>query len=395
MSDLTPPIDGMTAPLTPSGGGVADAALTVVNTVAGQMATTAVAVPEAERKGLDLALIKCGSKDFLDFLDATKEVFFAYLYHRTGSTKMAHTLLGEVYHDTLSRAMSLWWFGSLSLKLLLDSADRALQGMANEEADLDRVYLPTLNWLSPEGRTSMGSMHDALWTLPQGAQRLLIFSMLIGFPDERLAQVFSLTPEALTEQLKVAKDLLLQRWQPVAEVAGQLQSLVFAPSLDIAAETSLRMGVVEKYNAFRWRKYQWVIIAGLFAVMSNVIVASVLAFAVVMQPPTSLRGTRSEVASLDAVVLQRQMDLDDAKRSLSTSFKEAQRVAAYGATRDFTSLGLATALESLKAQQSQEAQVNKLLKLMQRAKTADTSTDPIRQIAMTIDVPTAQRKEGE
>ncbi len=103
---------------------------------------------EPGRKGLDLAVIKKGAKDFLDFMDGSKEVFYAYLYHRTGSQKLAQTLLSEIFIDTLTRAMSLWWFGTLSLKLLLDRADQVIGHESAAEADLDAVYLPSLVWLT-------------------------------------------------------------------------------------------------------------------------------------------------------------------------------------------------------------------------------------------------------
>lgn len=333
----------------------------------------AIAVPasaEGERKALDLAVLKRGAKDYLDFLDTTKEIFYGYLYHRTGSADLAKTILGEIYLDVLVRAMSLWWFGTLNLKLLLDSADQALKDRDVVAADLGTVYLPSLVWLSEVERASVGTMHDALWSLPKDAQRLLILSMLVGLSDERIAQILRVPQSDVTSKLTTAKDFLLTRWQPTSDVAAKLQSLVFVPALDIRSETQLRFSVVEKYNALRFRRYQWVILGGLFAVMSNVIVASVLAFAVVTAPPSSLRGVRTQVASLDAVLLKRQMAIDDARGSIAASFKEAQRLAAYDVSRDFTALGLASALESLSAQQDQEAEVDRLIQLMQRAQTA-------------------------
>ena len=331
------------------------------------------ALPRAlaqERKGIDLAVIKRGAKDFLDFLDASKEIFYAYLYHRTGSSSLAKTLMNDLYMETLSKAMSLWWFGTLGLSLLLDHADRAIREASLRESDLDSVYLPTLVWFSDAERASVSTLHDALWTLPSQAERLLILSLCIGLSDERIAELLGMKPEDVTSQLLIARDLLLVRWQPIPALTEKLQSLVFVPSLDLASETTLRFSVVEKYNALRFRRYQWVILGGLFAVVSNVIVASVLAFAVITQPPTSLHGTRTQVASLDAVLLKRQMELSDAKNAVRATFTETQRVAAYASTRDLTALGLASALESLKAQQIHEADVSRLMKLMEQARTA-------------------------
>lgn len=336
-----------------------------------------------EKKALDLAVIKRGAKDYLDFLDSTKEFFFGYLYHRTGSTEVARTILGEVYLDVLSHAMSLVWFGTLSLKLLLDSADAALQKRDVSGADIDTVYLQSLVWLTDTEKHSVSTMHDALWSLPKEAQRLIILSLLIGMPDERIAKTLNRRKEQVAQDLAVAKDLLVQRWQPIPDMITKLNSLVFMPALDIQSETKLRFSVVEKYNALRFRRYQWVIIGGLFAVMSNVIVASVLAFAVITEPPTSLRGTKTSVASLDAVLLKRQLNIDKAKKSIAVSFEESKKLAAYSATRDFTALGLASALESLKAQQDQESEVERILKVMERARTAMSPVvTPVLRLAM-------------
>lgn len=345
-----------------------DPTTSVIGTSVTQALPAPVAMPG--RKGLDLAVIKRGSKDYLDFLDTTKETFFAYLYHRTGSRTIASTLLTEIYIDVLARAMSLWWFGTLSLKLLLDTADEALRGKDAESSDIETVYVRSLAWLSPDERASVATLHDALWSLPREAQRLLILSLLIGLSDERIALVLRLPLQVTQQELKTAKEFLITRWQPGSVVGGKLDSLVFAPSLDLQGETKLRFAVVEKYNALKFRKYQWLILAGLFGVLSNVVVASVLAFAVVMQPPTNLRGVRMEVASLDAVALQREFEIQDAKRSVLRSYKEAQRIVAYSGTRDLTALGLAVALESLHAEQYQEKEVNRLIRLMEWAKTA-------------------------
>ncbi len=328
------------------------------------------AIPSPEHKALDLAIIKKGAKDYLDFLDATKEVFYGYLYHRTGSSEVARTVLEEIYLDVLSRAMSLVWFGTLSLKVLIETADAALRSRDIAAADIETTYLGSLVWLTDTEKKSVATMHDALWSLPKEAQHLIILSLLTGLSDERIAQVMNRRKEQITQDLVTAKDLLLQRWQPAPDVVGKLNSLVFVPGMDIRAETKLRFSVVEKYNALRFRRYQWVIIGGLFAVMSNVIVASVLAFTVVTAPPTSLRATKSQVASLDAVLLKRQLAVQQAKGNIAASFKETQRLTAYSVSRDFTALGLASALESLKAQQDQESEVDRLLKAMQRARTA-------------------------
>jgi hypothetical protein len=245
------------------------------------------------------------------------------------------------------------------------------------------VYVKSLVWLTDAEKQSVATMHDALWSLPKEAQRLLILSLLIGMPDDRIARTLGKRPEQVAQDLATAKDLLLQRWQPAAPIAAKLNSLVFVPALDLKSETQLRFSVVEKYNALRFRRYQWVIIGGLFAVMSNVIVASVLAFAVITEPPTSLRGTKGSVASLDAVLLKRQLNIDRAKQSVAASFEESKKLTAYSVSRDFTALGLASALESLKAQQDQESEVERILRVMQRARTAmDPVVTPVIRLAM-------------
>lgn len=325
---------------------------------------------EGQRKALDLVILKRGTKDYLDFLDTTKEVFYAYLYHRTGSAELAKTILGEIYLDTLVRAMSLWWFGTLSLEFLLDAADQVLKDRDVSAADLETVYLPSLVWLSTVERQSVATLHDSLWSLPKQAQRLLILSILVGLSDLRIAQVLRFPADDIASQITTAKDFLLARWQPISDIGAKLQSLVFVPALDIRSETALRFSVVEKYNALRFRRYQWVILGGLFAVMSNVIVASVLAFAVITTPPSSLRGTRTQVASLDAVLLKRQIAIYEAKGSIVALSREAQRLTAYDVSRNFTVLSLESALELLKAEQNQAAEVDRLIKIMQRAQTA-------------------------
>jgi DNA-directed RNA polymerase specialized sigma24 family protein len=322
------------------------------------------------RKALDLAVLKRGASDYLDFLDATKEVFYGYLYHRTGSVALAKTLISEIYVDVLTRTMSLWWFGTLSLRVLLDTADAALKNRDGGSADIGQVYVPSLTWLSDEERQSVGTLHDALWSLPREAERLIILSLLLGFTDERIAETMRMPVADVTAGLATARDLLLTRWQPTTSVAAKLQSLVFAPAIDIQGETALRFSVVEKYNALRFRRYQWVIIGGMFALMSNVIVASVLAFAVIAEPPSSLKGTRSQVASLDAVLLQRQMAVNEAKQSIAKTFQESQGIVAYDVARGLTDAGLSSGLEAFTAQQKDVPDVDRLLKLMQRAQTA-------------------------
>jgi DNA-directed RNA polymerase specialized sigma24 family protein len=335
--------------------------------------TTAVATASSvlpTRKGLDLAVLKKGAKDYLDFLDSTKEVFYAYLYHRTGSETLARTFLLEIYLDVLSRAMSLWWYGTLSLKLLLDTAEKVLKDKDIASADLDTLYLPSLVWFTPEEKKSVATLHDALWSLPKAGQQILILSLLIGLSDERIAQVMRVSTDVFRDQFRTAKDFLLSRWQPTVDVLGKIQSLVFVPSLDLQAETKLRFSVVEKYNALRYRRYQWVIVGGLFAVMSNVIVAGVLAFAVIVQPAVSLQGTRTQVATLDAVLLQREQAVTRAKSIVADEMKEARGVASYTASNELSSLGLSAARNALQDQQKALKSTSDLQKILEKARTA-------------------------
>jgi DNA-directed RNA polymerase specialized sigma24 family protein len=336
-----------------------------------------------KHKAIELAVLKKGTKDYLEFLDTTKELFYGYLYHRTGSCVLARTIMSEIYLDVLSRSMSLLWFRSLSITLLLDAADAALKDHAESAADIDTVYLPTLAWLSKEDKHSVATMHDALWSLPKKAQRFIILSLLLGLPEEHIASVTNRKKEQVSEDMAVAKDLLLERWQPTPSVVTKLNSLVFIPALDIKSETALRFNVVEKYNALRFRRYQWVLIGGLFAVMSNVVVASVLAFAVITEPPTSLRSTKATVASLDAVLLKRQLGVDRAKKSIAVLSEEAKKLAAYGASRDLTTLGLSAAHEALEDEQKYEAEVENIIKLLERARTAMAPIiNPVIRLAM-------------
>lgn len=362
--------------------------MTEQNAITGDAVAGVLALPiDGERKALDLAVLKKGAKDFLTFVDDTKEVFYAYLYHRTGSLGTAQTLMSELYLDVLSRAMSLWWFGTLSLELLLDAADKALGvSMAGSEADLDAVYIPALAWLNDDEKRHAASLHESLWTLPAAEQRLVILSLLLGFSNDRIATLLGQKPAASQEATQKAVEKLVAAWQPSDAVRAKLQSLVFMPGLDIRRETNLRFAVVEKYNALRMRKYQWVVVGGFLAIFSNLIVAGVLAFVVVVQSPTSLRSTRAEVAALDALLLRREIAGLEAKRSLNALSPEARGLAAYDTTRQLTAIGLSAALNAFEQQQSNEVEVDKLIKLLERSATALAPMG--RQLAALVGQPT-------
>ncbi|HRH93152.1 MAG TPA: hypothetical protein PKV72_01325 [Candidatus Peribacteria bacterium] len=361
---------------------MADAITLTGDVVAGVIPTPV----ESEHKVLDLAVLKKGAKDYLTFVDDTKELFYAYLYHRTGSLGTAQTLMSELYLDVLGRAMSLWWFGSLSLSLLIETADKALgKAMAGNEADLDSVYIPSLAWLNDDEKHSVSSLHESMWTLSVADQRLLILSLLMGFPNDRVAAALGMKKEAADAALAQATEKLLAAWQPGETMKTKLQSLIFVPDLDIRRETNLRFAVVEKYNALRMRKYQWVVVGAFLAVFSNLIVAGVLAFVVVVQSPTTLRSARTEVAGLDALLLKREISGLEAKKSISALLPQAQGLAAYDTTRQMTSLGLSAALGAFEQQDKNEAEVDKLIQLLERASTAYV---PGRQVAGLLGQPT-------
>ena len=339
-------------------------------TLAGDTMAAPLAAARPMRKGIDLAVIRRGARDYLEFLDTTKETFFAFLYHRTGSSAVARTLLADVYTEVLSRAMSLWWFGALTMRTLLDAAERALRSRTAEAADLDQTYLPALPWFTESEKSSVATLHDALWSLPLPAQRLVILSLLLGLPEDRIAEATGLKRETVAEHTGIARELLLARWQPPAEVRAKLASLVFLPSIDVAAETSLRLAIVEKYNALRFRRYQWVVLAGLFAVMSNVIVAGLIIFTVVVAPPTSLRTTRTQVASLDAVLLERRAAAGRLRSAGDQLTTEARRLAAHDAASSLTDVGLSAARSALTERRSEERDLAPILRSLRAASLA-------------------------
>ncbi len=337
----------------------------------------AVAAP-SERKLIDLAVIKKGARDYLSFLDETKELLFGYLYHRTGSMKTAHALLTDVYIDLLKRALAPWWFGALTLRLLIRHADRMIEN-AHAESDIDAVYLPTLQWLSPEERASVGLLHEALWTLSQDDQRILIFAYMLGLPVERIAQIFAVNESIIEAQLEKSRTALLSRWQPVGSLQTSLMSLVFVPAMDIARETSLRLAVVEKYNALRTRVYEWVLAGGLIAIAANFIVAGVIAFVVVIQPSTSLQSVRRQVAGMDALLLQREMQRADADRQLGTILRESQGIAARDGITKITDVGASAVRDALRREEDKRTQIDTWLKALERANVAlRTIIEPIR-----------------
>lgn len=336
-------------------------------------ATPVTGIAERAGKLLDLTVLKKGAEDFLSFVDSTKETFYAYLYHRLGSAKEAQALMAEIYLEALSSAMSLLWFGTLSLDFLLTLADRTIANMRSAETDIDRVYLPTLeSWLTIQEISSMGTLHDAVWTLPAPERRLIILSVLVGMPNDRLATAMNIPPTEIEPRLVKAREMLLEVWRPAESLKTKLTSLVYVPALDINRETALRVVVVEKYNALKLRRYQWVVVGGLLAVFSNLIVASVLAFAVVTEPPTTLRSSRMQTAALDAVLLERQGENLRMKQALASALTEAHGIVAHNVARELTLTGLSAARDTFENQAQTEADVDSVIDLLKRAQISAT-----------------------
>lgn len=313
----------------------------------------------AERKLIDLAVIKKGARDFLSFFDETKELLLAYLYHRTGSRSGAENLLADVYLDLLNRALSVWWFGSLSFALLIRDADKVLGRTKHlQEADTDNVYVKTLTWLTEDQRQAIATLHETVWTLEEHDQQLFILRYFLGLPIERIALLLGISKAAAQTGVDKARVLLLTRWGQPESI---LDSLVYMPALDIARETGMRFALVEKYNALRMRRFQWVIAGGLLAVFSNMIVASVLAFAVVTQPPTTLKGTKQDLASLDAIVVTRERERAKTERAVGTLYRESQNIAAFEAGRTLTEVGASAGRQAILKRQERARVLTSLI----------------------------------
>ncbi len=318
-------------------------------------------------KTINLAVIKKGAKDFLSFLDETKDIFFAYLYHATGARPVADGLMLEIYLRLLSRAMSLWWFGSLTFKVLLKTAHSVVQeAIASHSADIDTVYLPTLYWLNDEEKDAMLSLHDTLWTLPQEDQTVLILLYLVGLSPDRIAGLLGQSLAAVNARKETATKLLLEKWNPPESLKSQMQSLVFLPTLSLARESSMRFAIVEKYNALRLRRFNWIMMGAFLAVCSNFLIAGVLAFVVIVQPPTSLRQTKADLVAFDAIALQGERRKYETDASLHNIYESAQDLAAYDAVRALTNMGLKKAAPALLERQQKLQKIQELKKAVDR-----------------------------
>ena len=308
--------------------------------------------------------------ELAQFIQDSSEIFFGYAYHRTGSMGLARQLVQEVYLDVVAKAASFWWARHVRIAMLFDRMDQILEKTAAAEADLDRVYIPTLTWFSAKEREEMSGLHDAIWTLPLREQKLIILSLLLAVPNDRIAFILGENPDRIQQEIKNACDKLVQTWNPSENVRSQLGSLVFEPSLSQDDLQALMLVVMETTTARKFRSLQWVIIAGVFAVVSNVVVASVLAFAVVNEPPTSLKGVRTQVASLDAILLEREDSMQRIEGTLTPEREEARKVAAYITSKRLTNYGLSTALDALQEEQKVEVKTQRMIKVLKRASVA-------------------------
>lgn len=314
--------------------------------------------------GITLPIFGGDARDYLDVLDETSGILFGYLYHRSGSIKLARTLLSELYLSMLPRSMSSLWFRRLRTRDLFAEADRMLADYAEHPSDIDKVYLPSLYWMSADEHLSVSSMHDALWSLPARQQRLLTLTMFVGVSAGRIAEIEGATNEAITAETDAARKALLERWQPTESLLTKLQSLVFAPNLSIADERSLRSDIIAKYSAMRMRRYQWVITAGFVTVLANFIVAGVFAFAVVTEPSASLKKSGKQLAAIDAALQLKRMESLDAKHLLTRFYKQTQTVGEQYTVRELNAIGAAVAGEEVRRQREMGGQMKTLLHLL-------------------------------
>ncbi len=347
-----------------------------------------------EGKLFDLSVLKPGARDFLSFVDETKEMLHAYLYHRTGSRAAAERLLTETYLRALGRALSWWWFGTLTSTYIIGLADRVVGEMRTQDAaDIDPVYLPSLYWLPEDQRRGAASLHEALWTLGDTEQRLLTLSLLVGLSDEKISDLLDFPVEDVRTAVQKSRAELLSRWQPVAGLVARLGDLVFVPAFDLARENKLRTALIDKYNALRLRRTQWLVIGGLVAVMSNMIVAGVLAFAVVTQP--TLGPQTKQVAGLDAVALQRLTEVSRMQDALASLYREGQNLARYQAARTVNTYGLAAARDALGGEQQHLDELDRVLTLLKKVQTAQGRADRFYGTLSPADVLLAQQPGGQ
>lgn len=302
-----------------------------------------------DAKVIDLAVLKKGAKDFLTFVDDTKEILYPYLYHRLGSSHAAETVLAEVYHAILSRALSFFWFGSLSYALLFSVADQHVAALSSlGEADIDREFLPRLTGMNEAERQSLALLHESLWTLSSDDQRVLILSGLLGLSDERIATMDNVSVQTIVDRRTSARERLWQRWQPTESVREKWGLFAFLPAMSLAGEATVRFSIVEKYNALRLRRMQWVMVGGMVALFSNMIVASFLAFVVITRPVTSLRSVERQVVAMDVLALDREDERVRIDQAIGTLQRETTRLSAEKQLRALTSMSASAANQVLR-----------------------------------------------
>ncbi len=318
-------------------------------------------------RGIQLPIFGGDARDYLNIVDDTTGILHGYLYHRCGSIDIARKLLGELYLSMLPRSMSRLWFRHIDAKDIFYEADRMLARLAVHPSDIDNVYLPSLSWMVPDEHRSMSSMHDALWSLPERAQRLLVLSMLVGVPVDRIAKIEDLPKEQIVSDIEAARKDLIQRWQPTGSLQSKLQSMVFAPNLSIADERTMRSDIIAKYSAMRMRRYQWVITAGFLTIFANFIVASVLAFAVVTEPQASLKQTGKQLAAVDAALQSKRFESLDAKYLLVRFYRQTQAVSEQYTANELSAIGASVAADAARRQRETDEQMQKLLRLIDSA----------------------------
>ena len=321
----------------------------------------------SDAKVIDLAVVKKGAKDFLTFVDETKEILYPYLYHRLGSAQAAEMVLSEAYLSLLNRALSFFWFGRLSFSLLFSVTDRIIAAMPSAgESDIDRLYLPSLTWMNDEERQSLSLLHEALWTLSTEDQRILILSSLIGLTDKRIAALQEMSEQEIATLRTAATARLWERWQPTLSLREKLGYFAFLPEMSIAWEASIRFSLVEKYNALRLRRMQWVMVGGMVALFSNVLVASMLAFVVVTKPVTSLRGAERQMVAMDVLALDREDERVRLDQTIHTLMHTSKQLSAEKQKRTLTRMSTSVATRVVKDKEDAE----RVLELLKRATVA-------------------------
>ncbi len=306
-----------------------------------------------------------GAEEFLKFYDATKSLCFAYCVHRAGSLITAEKLCERVYAAALTKQLSFLWFGTLDFSLLLRLVEENMKDITVEQADPEAFFVSKLAFLTEEEKSAASHFHESLWTLPTPVQQVIILAYLCGQSEEQLASTLGVSVQVATAHREEATKLLLASWQHSVTLEQKLDSLTVLPSLSLKNDEEIRSLLLMQWTQLKLRRTQWIVVGSLCAIFSNVVVAGVLAFVVVTQPTTSIRGASLQVASFDAIIVQRELKRMEADKALTESLKVSRGLAAYDAAQKLTELGLSSAKDSLLERQKENAQVEKMVKLLQ------------------------------